>query len=270
MKKFKILFIFIILFSLTGCFNNDSMDDISITTSIYPIEYVVKSLYGEHSTINSLYPKDTDASNFEVTNVLLDQYSNNDLFIFNGLTEENSYVNYLLNKNKNLKIIDVTSNMQYDYSIEELWLDPNNLLTIANNIRKGFKEYIRIINGLKEGKEDSELVVRDYQSRDCAKILYDSFVSFLSDPYAFSEYIAKETGFDLEDEFESRQFNVYMEHAKRIMNENDVSSKNLVDCTKEEIEKSRKIVNEFSRLCQDGKASYDDEEKVFEKRNKNS
>ena len=143
MKKFKILFIFIILFSLTGCFNNDSMDDISITTSIYPIEYVVKSLYGEHSTINSLYPKDTDASNFEVTNVLLDQYSNNDLFIFNGLTEENSYVNYLLNKNKNLKIIDVTSNMQYDYSIEELWLDPNNLLTIANNIRKGFKEYIK-------------------------------------------------------------------------------------------------------------------------------
>lgn len=143
MKKFKILFIFIILFGLTGCFNNDSMDDISITTSIYPIEYVVKSLYGEHSTINSLYPKDTDASNFEVTNVLLDQYSNNDLFIFNGLTEENSYVNYLLNKNKNLKIIDVTSNMQYDYSIEELWLDPNNLLTIANNIRKGFKEYIK-------------------------------------------------------------------------------------------------------------------------------
>jgi zinc transport system substrate-binding protein len=143
MKKFKILFIFIILFSLTGCFNNDSMDDISITTSIYPIEYVVKSLYGEHSTINSLYPKDTDASNFEVTNVLLDQYSDNDLFIFNGLTEENSYVNYLLNKNKNLKIIDVTSNMQYDYSIEELWLDPNNLLTIANNIRKGFKEYIK-------------------------------------------------------------------------------------------------------------------------------
>lgn len=143
MKKIKYLFILIILLSLTGCLNNDSMDDINISTSIYPIEYVVKVLYGGHSTINSIYPKDTEAIDFEVTNVLLDQYSNNDLFIFNGLTSENEYVKYLLNKNRDLKIIDVTSNMQYDYSFEELWLDPNNLLTIANNIRKGFKEYIK-------------------------------------------------------------------------------------------------------------------------------
>ena len=40
--------------------------------------------------------------------------------------------------NNELKIIDATSNIIYDYSIEELWLDPNNLLTIANNIKNGF------------------------------------------------------------------------------------------------------------------------------------
>lgn len=187
----------------------------------------------------------------------------------NNNTEQGKKMLEILITPKNERELD-GAEILFTFISSILSLLENEMKEIPNEENKGFKEYIRIINGLKEGKEDSELVVRDYPSRDCAKILYDSFVSFLADPYAFSEYIAKETGFDLEDEFESRQFNVYMEHAKRIMNENDVSSKNLVDCTKEEIEKSRKIVNEFSRLCQDGKVSYDDEEKVFEKRNKNS
>ena len=142
MKKIKILFIGVILLGLTGCFKNDSMEDINIATSSYPIEYVVNELYGKHSTITSVYPKDDEIIDFEVTDVLLDQYSDSDLFIFNGISNEKNYVKHMLNKNENLKIIDVTSNMNYEYSIEELWLDPNNLLTIANNIRKGFKEYI--------------------------------------------------------------------------------------------------------------------------------
>lgn len=143
MKKVKFLLMSIILFSLTGCMNNDSMEDISIVTSTYPIEYVIKTLYGEHSSINSIYPQDSEIIDFEVTDVLLEQYSDNDLFAFNGLSDEKNYVKSMLKNNDKLKIIDVTSNMQIKYSIEELWLDPNNLLTIANNIRKGFNEYIK-------------------------------------------------------------------------------------------------------------------------------
>lgn len=143
MKKIKYLLICITLLSLTGCFKNDSMEDINIVTSSYPIEFVVNELYGEHSTITSIYPKDADTNNFEVTDVLLEQYSDNDLFIFNGLSKEDEYVKKMLKRNKNLKIIDVASNISYEYSIEELWLDPNKLLTIANNIKKGFKEYIK-------------------------------------------------------------------------------------------------------------------------------
>ena len=45
-------------------------------------------------------------------------------------------------KNNELKIIDATANIAFEYSVEELWLDPNNLLTIANNIKNGFEEYI--------------------------------------------------------------------------------------------------------------------------------
>ena len=142
MKKIKILLISIMLLCLSGCFKNDSMENINIVTSSYPIEYIVNKLYGTHSNITSIYPKDDNSNDFEVTNVLLKQYSDNNLFIFNGLSKEKNYVKQMLNNNKDLKIIDVTSNMDLEYSLEEVWLDPNNLLTVANNIKKGFKEYI--------------------------------------------------------------------------------------------------------------------------------
>lgn len=142
MKKLKILILGILLILTTGCFNNDSMDNIEITTTVYPFEYVVKYLYGDHSTISSIYPKDTEINNFEVTNILLKQYKDTDLYIFNGLNTEKDYIEKIKNVNKKLKIIDVTSNTDYKYSMEELWLDPNNLLSIANNTKKGFNEYI--------------------------------------------------------------------------------------------------------------------------------
>ena len=142
MKKIKYLLFIVILFGLTGCIKNNSMENIEISTSVYPIHFVVSTLYGNHSTINSIYPVDDDINNFKVTDTLLEQYSDSDLFIFNGLSEEKKYVKKMLKHNNDLKIIDVSSNMKYEYSIEELWLDPNNLLTIANNIKMGFDEYI--------------------------------------------------------------------------------------------------------------------------------
>lgn len=166
MKKFKILFIIITLFSLTGCFRNDSMEDIKIVTSSYPIEYAVNKLYGNHSTITSIYPKDDDIIDFEVTKVLLEQYSDNDLFIFNGLSDEKDYVKKMLKENQDLKIIDVSSNMHLVYSIEEFWLDPNNLLTIANNIRKGFKEYINSTYLTNEIDENYETLKIELTSLD--------------------------------------------------------------------------------------------------------
>ena len=139
----KIVFLLIFLLSLTGCIKNDSMEDINIATSVYPIQFVVDSLYGDYSNISSIYPNDSNINDFKITKVLLKDYSSNDLFIFNGLSEENSYVKTMKKNNDNLKIIDATANMTYEYTTEELWLDPNNLLTIANNIKIGFNEYIK-------------------------------------------------------------------------------------------------------------------------------
>lgn len=142
MKKIKLLLLTLLLFTLTGCLDNEQQTNMSITTSVYPIEYVVSELYKDHSFINSIYPKDTEATKFEVTKVLLEDYKSSELFIFNGLSKEKEYIKTLKKNNDNLKIIDVTSNMTIDYDMDELWLDPNNLLTIANNIKEGFNEYI--------------------------------------------------------------------------------------------------------------------------------
>ncbi len=143
MKRIKLFVIAVMLFSLTGCFKDKTMENITISTSVYPINYVVESLYGNYSKVSSIYPTDTEIIDFKVTDVLLDEYSKSDLFVFNGLTEEKNYIKTMIKNNKDLKIIDATSDIPIEYSIEELWLDPNKLLTIANNIRTGFKEYIK-------------------------------------------------------------------------------------------------------------------------------
>ena len=48
MKKFiKLLCLGLALVFISGCESKDSMEDITIYTSMYPIEYVTKQLYGE-------------------------------------------------------------------------------------------------------------------------------------------------------------------------------------------------------------------------------
>ncbi len=168
MKKIKLLLLTIILFSLTGCFKEENMDNISITTSVYPINYVVNYLYGNHSKIYSIYPTDSNIEDFKVTDVLLDEYSKNDLFIFNGLTKETDYLKTMNEKNKKLKIIDATSDIPIDYSVEELWLDPNKLLTIANNIKNGFIEYIKktyLINDVEKNYEKLKINLTSLDGR---------------------------------------------------------------------------------------------------------
>lgn len=142
MKKIiKLLLISIFIGLISGCNNTSSMDNINIYTTTYPIEYVVSRIYKNHSTIKSIYPNGVDIDDYKITDVLLNEYSSTDMFIFNGLSEEKDYLKPMLKQNKKLKIIDVSSDIKFENKKEELWLDPSNLLTIANNVKKGFFEY---------------------------------------------------------------------------------------------------------------------------------
>lgn len=143
MKKIiKIVTIFTLMFSLTGCLKRDSMEDITIYTTNYPTEYITQRLYGEYSEVKSIYPDGVNIKDYKLTNKQIKDYSKAQLFIFNGLSSEKNYVEKMRENNKDLKIIDTTLSMEYTNGIEELWLDPSNFLMMAQNIKTGFGEYI--------------------------------------------------------------------------------------------------------------------------------
>ena len=138
MKKiFLSLTILLTIFSLSGC-KKDTMEDVTIYTTTYPIEYITNELYGKHSDISSIYPNEI----IDLSDKLIKDYSKGNLFVYNGLSEEKDYAVKMLNNNKNLMIVDATMGMEAESSIEELWLNPSNFLMLCLNIRNGMKEYI--------------------------------------------------------------------------------------------------------------------------------
>ena len=142
MKYFKFLILSILLLITSGCFKTDNMESINVYTSIYPIQYGIERLYGNHSTINSIYPNDIDINKYNLNDKQITDYSKSDLFLFNGLSKEKDYAVKMLNKNEELKIIDVSLGIEQPQYIEEIWLNPYDYLMIVENIRKGLNEYI--------------------------------------------------------------------------------------------------------------------------------
>ena len=143
MKLFKRLLLVIMIIFLSGCeMNRNNMENINIYTTTYPINYLINELYGEHAKIYSIYPTGVNLDEYELSERKIEEYSKSDLFIFNSLDKDRDYAVKMINLNSKLKVIDVSTGMKYDYSIEELWLNPNNYLMMAENIKDGLSEYI--------------------------------------------------------------------------------------------------------------------------------
>ena len=139
--KLSILGLFVLVLS-SGCFKRDNVEGIEIVTTAYPYEYVTNLLYGEHSLVNSIYPDGTDISTYTLNDKQIKDYSNKELFIYNGLSDDKDIALELLDYNHDMMIIDATSGMETTYGEEELWLNPSNLLMITQNIKTGLNEYI--------------------------------------------------------------------------------------------------------------------------------
>lgn len=142
-KKIFSIILVICIFLLSGCdVNEKTMDNINIYTTTYPIQFIINQLYMDHSKVYSVYPTGVDVSHYELSNRKLEEYSNSDLFVFNSLDKDRDYAVKMINLNSKLKVIDVATGMKYDNSIEELWLNPNNYLMMAENLKNGLAEYI--------------------------------------------------------------------------------------------------------------------------------
>lgn len=172
MKYFKLLGISLLSIMLTGCiFKRDSMENINIYTTIYPLNYLTSYLYGEHAKIHSIYPSDVNVSEYNLSDKKISEYSKSDLFVFNALDKDRDYAVKMINENENLKIVDTSLSVSYEHSVRELWLNPNNFLMMAQNLKNGLLEYITnpylISNKDKTGIEDKyEELNRDLSKLD--------------------------------------------------------------------------------------------------------
>ena len=87
MKK-KLLLILTILFlciNMTGCFEKDHLKNAKVTTTVYPIEYLIKRLMtGNEIKITSIYPNGTNSiDNFKLTDKQIEIYGKNaNLYIY--------------------------------------------------------------------------------------------------------------------------------------------------------------------------------------------
>ncbi len=144
MKKTKLIILSIIsllLFSGCNIFKFDNMEDIDIITSSYPLEYILTTLYGDHSEISSIFPDGVDTYTYKLNDKALENYSHKDLFVYVSYGRDKDIAVNLLNRNKGLLIIDGSLGMKPDY-IDELWLNPSNMLMVALNVKNGLTEYI--------------------------------------------------------------------------------------------------------------------------------
>ena len=128
---------------VSGCsLTKDSLEDASIYTTVYPIEYLTEFLYSDYADIDSINPNGADITTYELTEKQLESYARSDLFIYNGLGNEKNIAKDMININDDLLIIDVSNGLNYTYGIEELWMSPNNYLMLAKNIKDYLIEYL--------------------------------------------------------------------------------------------------------------------------------
>ena len=141
----KIILLILSIFTLTGCslIKSDALKDIDVYTTTYPVSYLINYLYGDNANIYSIYPSDVNFKEYQLSEKKINEFSKSSLFVFNSQDIDRNYAVNMINENQNLKLIDTSLGMNYNHSIEELWLNPYNYLMMAKNIKKSLNEYIK-------------------------------------------------------------------------------------------------------------------------------
>ena len=168
--KFKKILILALLIcvTLTGCFKRDTMEDIKIYTTTYPIEYIVSEIYGFNSTVDSIYPNGVNNKKYKLTDKQIKSYAKSDMIVYDGLSsKEKSIAAKFLNQNDDIKVIDVSKGISLQNDEEELWLCPSNYLMLAQNVKNGLLEYITstvLIKEIETNYENLKLTVSKYDA----------------------------------------------------------------------------------------------------------
>ena len=141
MKKIKIILVLICILFIGSACNNEKSDGLKVLTTTYPIGFLTEQIYGD-GLILSIYPDGADVENYSLTSKQIKQYSKNDIFIYNGRSNEQDVAKDLINSNRKLYIIDVAYGLKYENGVEELWLSPNYYLMLAKTIKDNFQDFV--------------------------------------------------------------------------------------------------------------------------------
>jgi len=176
MKKLKTLLLVMVLLLTTAC-DSKNTEGLNILTTVYPIAYITNEIY-EQGNITSIYPDGADVRNYNLTNKQIKEYSDNDVFIYNGLSNELTTAKNLINENSKLKVIDVAYGLKFNNGIEELWLSPNYYLMLATTIKTNLQDFTNSKYANEEIEKkykelEETLSVMDAELRNVAKSAND-------------------------------------------------------------------------------------------------
>lgn len=211
---------------MTGCFKRDDLEGVDIYTTVYPVQFVTEQLYGYNSNVKSIFPAEVNLDEYTLNEKQIEEYSRGAIFVYNGLSNEKGIARDLLNSNKKLKIIDVSQGLEYNHSMEELWLNPRDYLMLAHNVKNGLEEYISnkyIIEEINKNYENLKVLISSYDAQletapDNAKdtniLIASDTLDFLS-KYGFTVTNVDETNGEISKTIKTK--------AKKLVNEKTVS-----------------------------------------------
>jgi len=200
-------------------------------------------------------------------------------------TFEDRKRNYLNGLNEHIDILVSLVNKEHN-KMTEIILDPKNdgELMVANatiqmiidmkelveNIEDGMVKpidmkssyvvnlFIRIIKALmsrnQEEVNNCYLELKDTNIKDAAKLIYEMMVVFVVDPDKTIEYIANESGFNIDNEVDAARFQLYLQKANEITNKKKAIDTENIDANDEmQINEYVAFTNELHKLCEEGK-----------------
>lgn len=172
MKKIKGLILLSCILFTTAC-NNTGNEKQNILTTVYPISYITEQIYPQGNVI-SIYPDGANIKEYNLTEKRSKDYSKNDIFIYNGLSNEQEIAKNLINKNHQMHIIDFAYGLKAENGLEELWLSPNYYLMLTRTIKDNLiklteSKYVKEDIESRYKKLEETLSLMDAELRDIAK-----------------------------------------------------------------------------------------------------
>ena len=146
----SILFLTLFALVFTGCSSASSSKttDSAILTSTTFLADIARNVAGDRVTIESLLPVGADPHSYQPTPQDTAKIADSKLLIINGAEYEHFLETLLENAGGERTVIEASAGISprtdagSEHGVDpHMWLDPNNVITYVDNIRKGLTEY---------------------------------------------------------------------------------------------------------------------------------